>query len=144
MKPVLMVRDEDWIEAGRVGDTLEREGIPTRLCAIDRGDMVPAKPDEYAGLVLLGGTMSVSDYRPHQAFAMGDLVATAAHVEVTADLLRRWIDIYGDDLDPVSETVQPPERVLDDVERRVGDMQRNVTDPIYERWLRPVRERAAS
>lgn len=239
MKPVLIVRHEHWIEAGRIGETLDREGLPRQLCAIDRGDAVPTEPDDYAGLVFLGGTMSVndgfswidaevalirraierevpvlghclgsqlcalaldtavhempakeigwhrirrtpgaaagewlgsgpdecdiliwhhdafdlppgteslysSDYCPDQAFAIGSLVATAAHVEVTADLLRRWIDIYGHDLDPVSETVQPPEQILIDVGHRVAAMQRNVTDPIYRCWLRHVRERIES
>lgn len=234
-KPVLIVRHEDWIQSGRIADALAREHIPFELCAIDQGASVPDDPDAYAGLVFVGGTMSVNDdypwiddeveliqraqardipvlghcfgsqlcaralgaqvypmrqkeigwhrvrrsehaaqwlgpgpdeheilvwhhdgfdlppgttplyssaFCPDQAFAAGNLVATVAHVEVTADLLRRWVDIYGYDMDPVSDTVQTPEQVLTDVEPRVARMHQEVTDPIYERWLEPVRARS--
>ncbi len=236
MRPVLIVRHQDWVQSGHVADTLEREGIPYALCAIDQGHSVPADPEAYAGLVFVGGTMSVNDgyawvddevalirraldrdvpvlghcfgsqlcalalgaevyamsqkeigwhrvqrsagpaaaewlgdgpdafevliwhhdgfdlppgteslfssgFCPDQAFATGDLVATVAHIEVTADLLRTWVDNYGYDMAPVSDTVQSPEQVLDRVEERVARMHEQVTNPLYQRWLRPVRER---
>jgi GMP synthase-like glutamine amidotransferase len=239
VKPVLIVRHEDWLEAGHIVDVLDAEGIAHELCAIDQGNKVPEDPDAWAGLVFVGGSMSVNDgypwiddevelirraydqdipvlghcfgsqlcaralgapvremsqkeigwhrirrkdtpaarewlgngpdeadifiwhhdafdlppgaealystnYCPDQAFAAGNLVATVAHTEITADLLRRWIDIFGYDLDPVSETVQSQEQVLDHVEEKVEAMQRDITNPIYERWLRPVRERAGA
>lgn len=239
MKPVLIVRHEDWLESGHIADVLDREGIPRTLCAIDQGHKVPEDADAYAGLVFVGGSMSVNDgypwvddevelirhaherdipvlghcfgsqlcalalgapvremsqkeigwhrvkrkatpaarewlgngpeeveifvwhhdafdlpagvealfsteFCPDQAFAQGNMVATVGHVEVTADMLRRWIDIYGYDLDPVSDTVQAPEQVLDHVEEKVDAMQRDITNPIYERWLQPVRERVGS
>lgn len=236
MKPVLIVRHQDWIQSGHVAATLDREGIAHSLCAIDRSDTVPRDPDAYAGLVFLGGTMSVndgypwiddevnlirraierdipvlghcfgsqlcalaldqpvqamsqkeigwhrvrrsntpaaaewlgdgpdeceiliwhhdgfelprgadsllsSDFCPDQAYAHGNLVATVAHVEVTPELLRHWIDQYGYDLDPVSDTVQTSAEILSNVEQRVATMQRQITNPLYERWLQPVRER---
>jgi len=83
-----------------------------------------------------------SGFCPDQAFVRGNLAATVAHVEVTAELLARWIDIYGYDLEPLSETVQSPEAVLAGRAAKVRDMQAAVTDPLYRRWLGPVRERA--
>ena len=38
-------------------------------------------------------------------------IATVAHMEVTSELLREWLDIYGYDLDPVSDSVQSIEGV---------------------------------
>ena len=38
-------------------------------------------------------------------------IATDAHMEVTSELLREWLDIYGYDLDPVSDSVQSIEGV---------------------------------
>lgn len=61
MKPVLIVRHQDWIESGHLAETLESSGLPYQLCAIDRGDPVPADPEPYAGLAFVGGTMSVND-----------------------------------------------------------------------------------
>lgn len=238
MKPILIVRHEDWIESGHVAETLDIEGLEWERCAIDQGEPVPSDPEPYAGLVFLGGTMSVnddypwiedelalirravdaevpvlghcfgsqlcakalggqvapmsakeigwwkvkrldspiadewlgpggeaefeifawhhdafepppgatplysSDFCPRQAFAYGNLVATVAHVEVTPALLERWVELYGYDIDPVSTPVQAPDEVLRDRDSRTRAMQRHVTDPIYQRWLRPVRERA--
>ncbi len=239
MKPVLIVRHEDWIESGHLTATLDAAGLNHRLCAIDRGDAVPSDPEPFAGLAFLGATMSVNDgygwiddevalirraaerdmpvlghcfgsqlcasalgarvapmsakeigwhrmtqsdspaaqewlgrddgggfdvlvwhhdafelpedatplyssrFCPDQAFARGNMVATVAHTEVTPDLLANWVDIYGYDMAPVSATVQPPEEVLRDREARVRTMQERVTNRIYQRWLGPVRERAA-
>jgi GMP synthase-like glutamine amidotransferase len=240
VKPVLIVRHEDWIESGHFAEALEANGIPYRLCAIDRGELVPTDPDAYAALAFMGGTMSVNDgyswiddevalihravqrdmpvlghcfgsqlcakalgarvypmsakeigwhrmtreaspvvdewlgpdsgdtfevfawhhdafelptdatplysseFCPQQAFARGNLVATVAHNEVTPDLLARWVDIYGYDMDPVSTTVQTPDEVLRDRESRIAAMQKQVTDRLYRRWLEPVRERAGT
>jgi GMP synthase-like glutamine amidotransferase len=237
MKPVLIVRHEDWIESGHLADTLTAEGLAYELCAIDQGDPVPADPEPYAGLAFLGGTMSVNDgypwiddevaliqravaadlpvlghcfgsqlcakalgarvapmsakeigwhrvtreaspaveewlgdgpdraevlawhhdafelpegatplysseFCPHQAFVKGNLAATVAHVEVTPELLERWVAIYGYDMDPLSATVQSPEAVLGDRFAKVEAMQAAVTNPLYRRWLQPVRTRA--
>ncbi len=240
MKPILIVRHEDWIESGHLAEAIEAEGLAWELCAIDRGDTVPSDPEPFAGLAFLGGTMSVndghswiddevaliqraadldlpvlghcfgsqlcaralgaevaamsskeigwhrmsridssaadewlgprgneqfevlawhhdafelpagvtplysSDFCPKQAFARGNLVATVAHVELTSELLDRWVQLYGYDMAPVSETVQSTAEVLRNREVRVRAMHEHVTDPIYRRWLRPVRERAAA
>lgn len=64
MKPVLIVRHQDWIESGHLAETLESNSLPYHLCAIDRGDPVPADPEPYAGLAFVGGTMSVNDGYP--------------------------------------------------------------------------------
>lgn len=64
MKPILIVRHEDWIESGYLAEMLGASGLPYRLCAIDQGDVVPADPEAYGGLAFLGGTMSVNDDYP--------------------------------------------------------------------------------
>lgn len=239
MKPVLIVRHQDWVQAGHLADTLASAGLPIELCAIDRGDRVPPDPEPYAGLAFLGGTMSVNDdyawidhelnliraahardipvlghcfgsqlcaralggtvyampekeigWHPmtpaddpavrewlgevatpfellvwhhdaftlpdgvsllytspfvrEQAFAVGNLVATVAHVEVTPALLDDWLERYGYDLWPVSKRVQAIAQVQDDKDARIARMQSAVTDPLYARWLHPVRRRAES
>ena len=81
-----------------------------------------------------------SQFCPDQAFVLGNTLATVAHIEVTAPLLREWIDIYGGDIAPVSDSVQPVEQVLRRIEERVAGMHAIVTDRLYERWLSRVIE----
>ncbi len=78
-----------------------------------------------------------SRFCPEQAFVIDNMVATVAHIEVTSDLLREWLDIYGYDLNPVSESVQSIEEVGRDLEARVPAMQR-LTNAIYDTWLAKV------
>lgn len=61
MKPIRIFRHEDWIQPGRVADYLDARGIAWELVAIDRGEPIPQSLDDVAGLVFLGGTMSVND-----------------------------------------------------------------------------------
>jgi GMP synthase-like glutamine amidotransferase len=81
-----------------------------------------------------------SRYCPDQAFVIGDTLATIAHVEVTAPLLRQWLDVYGDDIQPISETVLGIEQILDRLDERVQQMHAVVTDRLYERWLSRVKQ----
>jgi GMP synthase-like glutamine amidotransferase len=64
MKPIRIFRHEDWITPGRVTEYLDSHGVPWELVAIDCGEAVPQRVDDVAGLVFLGGTMSVNDAYP--------------------------------------------------------------------------------
>ena len=81
-----------------------------------------------------------SKFCPDQAFVLGDTLATVAHIEVTAPLLREWLEIYGDDIAPISASVQEREQILHGLDERVQHMHATVTDRLYERWLSRVRE----
>jgi GMP synthase-like glutamine amidotransferase len=75
-----------------------------------------------------------SRFCPNQAFVIDNMVATVAHVEVTTELLREWLDIYGYDLDPISDSVQTIEEVGRDLDERVPAMQQ-LTNALYDGWL---------
>lgn len=77
MKPIRIFRHEDWIQPGRVAEYLDARGIPWELIAIDQGEPVPQRIDDVAGLVFLGGTMSVNDGHPWLAEEM-QLIRKAA------------------------------------------------------------------
>ena len=79
-----------------------------------------------------------SRFCPDQAFVIDNIVATVAHVEVTSDLLREWLDIYGYDLSPVSDSVQTIEEVGRDLDKRVPAMHQ-LTNAIYVAWLARVK-----
>jgi GMP synthase-like glutamine amidotransferase len=81
-----------------------------------------------------------SSFCPDQAFVLDNTLATVAHIEVTAPLLREWLDIYGDDIQPESATVQRVDQILHRLEERVLHMHATVTDRLYASWLGRVKE----
>jgi GMP synthase-like glutamine amidotransferase len=64
MKPVAIFRQAPTEGPGHFAAFLDARGIPWRLIAIDAGDVVPASPDDFSGLVFMGGPMSVNDDLP--------------------------------------------------------------------------------
>ena len=79
-----------------------------------------------------------STYCPDQAFVLGNTLATVAHIEVTAPLLEKWLDIYGYDIAPISASVQPIEDIRHSLDARVQHMHATLTDRLYEQWLARV------
>lgn len=61
MKPVLIFRHVDCEGPGYLQSFLSARRIPTRLIRIDAGEAVPDDPALGAGLVFMGGPMSVND-----------------------------------------------------------------------------------
>jgi GMP synthase-like glutamine amidotransferase len=61
MKPIRIFRHEDWVNPGRVTEYLDTHGIAWELVRIDQRRPIPQRVDDIAGLVFLGGTMSVND-----------------------------------------------------------------------------------
>lgn len=64
MKPIAVFRHAPTEGPGHFATFLENHGLPWRLIAIDAGDPVPEAPHAYAGLVFMGGPMSVNDDLP--------------------------------------------------------------------------------
>ncbi len=64
MKPLYIFRHIDCEGPGYLADVLAREDIPWQLIAIDAGDAIPHSIDGCAGLVFMGGPMSVNDDLP--------------------------------------------------------------------------------
>jgi len=64
MKPVVIFRHSPTEGPGYFSAWLEARRIPWRLVRIDAGEPVPDDPSEAAGLVFMGGPMSVNDDLP--------------------------------------------------------------------------------
>ena len=64
MKPIAIFRFANIEGAGYFGEFLDRQGLPSTLIAIDQGEAVPTDVNAYAGLVFMGGPMSVNDDLP--------------------------------------------------------------------------------
>ena len=61
MKPICIFRHIECEGPGYLAEVLERSAIPWQLVAVDRGEPIPERVDGYAGLVFMGGPMSVND-----------------------------------------------------------------------------------
>jgi GMP synthase-like glutamine amidotransferase len=64
MKPVAVFRHALTEGPGYFATFLQNKNIPLELIKIDEGAPVPANPSAYAGLVFMGGPMSVNDDLP--------------------------------------------------------------------------------
>ncbi len=61
MLPVAIFRHSPIEGPGYFATYLERHGIPWKLVPVDTGAAVPASAEEFSGLALMGGAMSVND-----------------------------------------------------------------------------------
>ena len=64
MKPVAIFRHSSTEGPGYLSAYLDEKEIPWQLVCVDAGDAVPGDPRQYAGLVFMGGPMSVNDDLP--------------------------------------------------------------------------------
>lgn len=64
MKPIAIFRHAASEGPGHFASFIERRGLPWQLIGIDQGETVPASPEAFAGLVFMGGPMSVNDDLP--------------------------------------------------------------------------------
>ncbi len=88
MKPIRIFRHVDCEGPGYLLDVLARHGLPHELVCIDRGDAVPPRIDDVAGLVFMGGGMSANDELPWIAEELGLIRrAMAADVPVLGHCL---------------------------------------------------------
>jgi GMP synthase-like glutamine amidotransferase len=72
----------------------------------------------------------------HQAFVHGSALGLQFHVEVTAPMVREWVELSREELerDGGRPAVQPPARILEAAAERAAAM-RPVADALYEHWL---------
>ncbi len=64
MKPIAIFRHASTEGPGYFASFLDARRRPWQLIAIDAGEPVPASPEAFAGLVFMGGPMSVNDDLP--------------------------------------------------------------------------------
>ncbi len=82
---LLVVRFEASCPPGLLADAASRAGVDLEVVATDLGQQVPGDLDDAAGLVVLGGTMDVSDAPDYPALeAAQALIRLAAHRDLPA------------------------------------------------------------
>ncbi len=73
-------------------------------------------------------------HNPNQAFAIDNIIATIPHLEVTSTMLNDWLEVYGYDLEPLSDSVQSEVEISRDLAERLSTMHQ-LADVMYTRWL---------
>ena len=88
MKPIAIFRFSAGEGPGYFATFLDAHAIPWRMICIDAGEPVPERIDDFAGLCLMGGPMSVNDDLPWIPKVL-DLIraAIAAHLPVIGHCL---------------------------------------------------------
>jgi GMP synthase-like glutamine amidotransferase len=64
MNPIAIFRHSPTENAGYFAQFLDQQAIPWQMIHVDQGEVVPVDASAYAGLVFMGGTMSVNDDLP--------------------------------------------------------------------------------
>jgi GMP synthase-like glutamine amidotransferase len=209
MRPLTIFRHIRCEGPGYLADVLDRQAIPYRIIEVDNNEDIPDSIEDSAGLVFMGGPMSVNDPLPwieqelalirmaqdqglpvlghclggqlisralggtitanpvkeigwhpvrkaetaaaadwlrdllendncaHQAFAIGNTLALQCHVEMTASMVREWSELYKDELQQVTTTVQSAAQMTTRLTARILAAQQ-VADRLYQRWLKAV------
>lgn len=75
----------------------------------------------------------------HQGFVIGNTLALQCHVEMTAPMVAEWADLYKEELDNPSRTVQSPGEIVSDLDNKISVLQKTA-DELYRRWLKPIIE----
>lgn len=81
MKPIAIFRHSPTEGPGYFARYLDERRLPWELVPIDAGAAVPGDPRGYAGLVFMGGPMSVNDHLPWIAPVL-DLIRRAVETDV--------------------------------------------------------------
>ena len=74
-----------------------------------------------------------SHYCRNQAFVYGNSLAFQCHIEMTAALVRKWVEESRGEL-AVSDSVQSGEQMLHNLTARIAQLNR-IAEQIYTRWL---------
>lgn len=127
-----------WFEVSKLDNPVAREWLKAMP---ERFEILIWHHDEFT-LPSGAAALYSSQHCPEQAYALGNTVATVAHAEVTREMLEAWLRIYGHDIEPVSASVQPIDRIRDRIAERCSAMHRIFTDRLYDTWLARVRAAA--
>ncbi len=115
----------------------------TRCAGAGADDWLHGVVDGFAAFHWHGETFSIpsggqrileSVACPNQAFVMGNTLAMQCHVEVTASMVREWVQLYKDQLEDPAASVQSAAEITAAVDARVAAA-RAAAEHIYSHWL---------
>lgn len=131
MRPIAVFRHAATEGPGHFATYVERQGLPWRLIAIDAGEPVPAEPSAFAGLVFMGGPMSVNDELPW----------IAAELDLIRQAVAQGIPVLGHCLGGQLMAKALGGAVTRNPVKEIGwGMVRRVASPAADRWLGEITE----
>lgn len=74
----------------------------------------------------------------NQAFVYGQSMAMQCHIEMTADLVRDWVNRADKDTLSPTASIQSSHDILEDLDEKITLLQSNA-DKVYKRWLKGLR-----
>lgn len=132
-----------------LGGTVQRNPVseigwlPVRPVGAHAQRWFPGLPAQFDVFHWHGETFSIppgadhilqSDACAHQGFVIGKTLGLQCHIEMTADMVRTWVDHGAQELRCVCPTVQTAAAITAEVDARVHALQR-IADKVYERWI---------
>ncbi len=131
MRPIAVFRHAPSEGPGHFATYLEQRGHPWQLIRIDAGDAVPAEPSAFAGLVFMGGPMSVND----------DLPWIPAVLHLIQQAVAQDIPVLGHCLGGQLMAKALDGTVTRNSVKEIGwGRVRRVTSPAADRWLGEITE----
>jgi len=81
-----------------------------------------------------------SDCRKNQAFAIGNSLALQFHPEMTIEMVKEWVQLFGSDLKPENGCAQSQDEVLIDLEKRITSLHKTA-DIFFGKWISKLVDR---
>jgi GMP synthase-like glutamine amidotransferase len=75
-----------------------------------------------------------SEYCANQGFMLDNILALQFHVEMEAQNISEWLEVYADEIPEICESVQTGSEMLSDLEQRIFRLHK-FADSIYLQWL---------
>jgi GMP synthase-like glutamine amidotransferase len=82
-------------------------------------------------------TILKSEQCENQAFCINNTLALQCHIEMTADMVTQWVDLYGHELDETGSHIQSANEILASLQTRIDAMQ-TIADCVYTKWAEPM------
>jgi len=73
----------------------------------------------------------------NQAYVVGKTLALQCHVEVSAEMVKQWSELYTDDLAQGGKWNQTASDICVDLDKRVANL-RTFARPLLEKWLQGI------
>ena len=76
-----------------------------------------------------------SNCRNNQAFVLNNTLAIQFHLEMTVEMVKKWVKLYGSDLINPHPCTQNPDEILEQLEVRINALHYHA-DKIFTQWVK--------
>ena len=76
-----------------------------------------------------------STCRKNQAFVINNSLAVQFHLEMTTDMVKQWVQLFGSDLEKSHGCTQDSKEILNNLEKRIEALQQ-CADIFFGKWIK--------